>query len=142
GGGGGVAREASLMSLLTRVLRVGEGRRLKSLEDATRAVNSLEDEMTPLSDEELRDRYQRLREQVQARVADGDDLEKAMRDVQAECFAIVREAGTRALSMRHFDVQIMGGYALGDGTIAEMKTGEGQTLVATLPVCFAARAGA
>jgi preprotein translocase subunit SecA len=129
------------MSLLNRVLRVGEGRRMKSLEDATRSVNALEDEMTPLSDEELRDRYQGLREQVQARVADGDDLEKAMRDVQAECFAIVREAGSRALNMRHFDVQIMGGYALGDGMIAEMKTGEGKTLVATLAVCFRALAG-
>ena len=61
--------------------------------------------------------------------------------MQAECFAIVREAGWRALGMRHFDVQIMGGYTLGDGTIAEMKTGEGKTLVATLAVCFRALAG-
>src|SRR5262249_25912267 len=129
------------MSLLNRVLRVGEGRRLKSLEDATRSVNAFEDEIAALSDDELRDRYGALREQVQARADDGDDLEKALREVQAECFAIVREAGQRALGMRHFDVQIMGGYTLGDGMIAEMKTGEGKTLVATLAVCFRALAG-
>src|SRR3954447_23146641 len=114
------------MSLLNRVLRVGEGRRLKALEEATRSVNAFEDEIAALSDEGLRDRYAGLREQVRARVEDGDDMERAMREVQAECFAIVREAGHRALGMRHFDVQIMGGYTLGDGTIAEMKTGEGK----------------
>ena len=129
------------MSLLNRVLRVGEGRRLKALEEAARTVNSLEDSITPLSDEELRDRYGQLRDQVRERIADGEDPEKALRDVQAETFAVVREAGWRALGMRHFDVQIMGGYTLGDGTIAEMKTGEGKTLVATLAVCFRALAG-
>ena len=124
------------MSLLNRVLRVGEGRRLKALEEAARTVNSLEDSITPLSDDELRERYGQLRDQVRAPIAEGEDPEKALRDVQAECFAIIREAGWRSLGMRHFDVQIMGGYTLGDGTIAEMKTGEGKTLVATLAVCF------
>src|SRR3954468_18282119 len=129
------------MSLLNRVLRVGEGRRMKALEDATRIVNAYEDEVAALSDDELRDRYGSLREQVRAQVEAGEDAEKALREVQAEAFAVVREAGKRALGMRHFDVQIMGGYALGDGMIAEMKTGEGKTLVATLAVCFRALAG-
>jgi preprotein translocase subunit SecA len=129
------------MSLLNRVLRVGEGRRLKALEEAARTVNSLEDSITPLSDEELRVRYGQLRDQVRERIDAGEDPEKALRDVQAETFGVVREAGWRALGMRHFDVQIMGGYTLGDGTIAEMKTGEGKTLVATLALCFRALAG-
>ena len=97
------------MSLLNRVLRVGEGRRLKALEEAARTVNSLEASITPLSDEELRERYGQLRDQVRERIAGGEDSEKALRDVQAETFAVVREAGRRALGMRHFDVQIMGG---------------------------------
>src|SRR6476620_4812095 len=129
------------MSLLNRVLRVGEGRRMKALEDATRTVNAFEDEIAALSDDELRDRYGSLRDHVRAQIAEGEDTEKALREVQAEAFAIVREAGKRSLGMRHFDVQLMGGYALGDGMIAEMKTGEGKTLVATLAVCFRALAG-
>jgi preprotein translocase subunit SecA len=130
-----------MSNLLNRVLRLGEGRRLKGLEEATRLVNSLEPEISALSDLELRGRYAALRDGVRERVDAGEDPEKPLRDVQAECFALVREAGKRSLQMRHFDVQIMGGYTLGDGMIAEMKTGEGKTLVATLAVCFRALAG-
>jgi preprotein translocase subunit SecA len=126
-----------MSKLLDRVLRMGEGRRLRTLEDATRAVNALESEMQALSDAGLADRYAELRDQVQA----ASDLDVALADAQAACFALVREAGRRALGMRHFDVQIMGGYALADGMIAEMKTGEGKTLVATLAVSHRALAG-
>src|ERR1700752_3123120 len=103
-----------MSGFLTRVLRVGEGKRLKAFESATRAVNTFEPEMEARSDEELRDRYQELREQVIARIEQGEDGEEALADGQAETFAIVREAGRRALGMRHFDVQIMGGFALAD----------------------------
>jgi preprotein translocase subunit SecA len=130
-----------MSNLLNRVLRIGEGRRLKALEDAARAVNALEPEMKALSDDELRDRYAGLRDAVRSRVAEGEDTEAVLLDVQAETFAIVREAGWRSLGMRHFDVQIMGGYTLAAGAIAEMKTGEGKTLVGTLAVCHRALAG-
>jgi preprotein translocase subunit SecA len=126
---------------MDRVLRVGEGKRLKALESATRAVNSFEPDMEARSDEELRDRYQELRDQVLDRIEQGDDVDVALADVQPEAFALVREVGRRTLGMRHFDVQIMGGFALADGMIAEMKTGEGKTLVATLAACHRAMAG-
>jgi preprotein translocase subunit SecA len=130
-----------MSNLFSRVLRVGEGRRLKGLEDAARAVNVYEDDVRALADEDLRARYADIREAVQERVAGGEDVERALRDVQPETFALVREAGRRALNMRHFDVQLMGGATLADGMIAEMRTGEGKTLVATLAVCHRALAG-
>jgi preprotein translocase subunit SecA len=105
------------------VLRVGEGRTLRRLEAYARAVNALEEDFQSLTDEELRNETAELRE----RYSNGESLD----DLLPEAFAAVREASVRTLGMRHFDVQIMGGAALHLGNIAEMKTGEGKTLVAT-----------
>jgi preprotein translocase subunit SecA len=120
-------------SVLERVLRVGEGRILKKLENLTKAVNSLEPNFAELTDEELRDETVELR----ARFEKGETLDELL----PEAFAAVREASKRTIGLRHFDVQIMGGAALHLGNIAEMKTGEGKTLVATLPAYLNAIAG-
>ena len=114
-----------MANVLERVLRVGEGRLLRRLERYAHAINQLEDDFTELTDEELRNETQELRE----RYANGETLD----DLLPEAFAAVREAAVRTLGMRPFDVQLMGGAALHLGNIAEMKTGEGKTLVATLP---------
>ena len=114
-----------MANVLERVLRVGEGRLLRRLAAYAEAVNHLEEDFTSLTDEELRHETVALRE----RYANGESLD----DLLPEAFAAVREAAVRTLGMRHFDVQLMGGAALHLGNIAEMKTGEGKTLVATLP---------
>jgi preprotein translocase subunit SecA len=111
-------------NVLEKVLRVGEGRTLRRLERYAQAVNHLEDDFAQLSDEELKNETVEFRE----RYSNGESLE----DLLPEAFAAVREAAKRTLGMRHFDVQLMGGAALHLGNIAEMKTGEGKTLVATL----------
>ncbi|MCU1524987.1 MAG: preprotein translocase subunit SecA [Microbacteriaceae bacterium] len=113
-----------MANVLERVLRVGEGRTLRRLERFAQAVNHLEDDFKELSDEDLKNETVEFRE----RYSNGESLE----DLLPEAFAAVREAATRTLGMRHFDVQLMGGAALHLGNIAEMKTGEGKTLVATL----------
>ena len=113
-----------MANVLDSLLRVGEGRVLKKLEGIAREVNALEPDYQQLSDEELKDETRALRE----RYAAGESLD----DLLPEAFAAVREASVRTLGLRHFDVQIMGGAALHMGNIAEMKTGEGKTLVATL----------
>jgi len=110
-------------SILEKVLRVGEGRILRRLESYAKAINALEDDFSSLSDEELKNETVQLRE----RYSGGESLD----DLLPEAFAAVREASTRTLGLRHFDVQLMGGAALHLGNIAEMKTGEGKTLVAT-----------
>ncbi|SDS30203.1 preprotein translocase subunit SecA [Microterricola viridarii] len=112
-----------MASILEKVLRVGEGRTLKRLENYAKAINALEDDFTHLSDEELKHETVELRE----RYSNGESLD----DLLPEAFAAVREASRRTLGLRHFDVQLMGGAALHLGNIAEMKTGEGKTLVAT-----------
>ncbi len=114
------------MSILDRALRVGEGKKFKAFERNVELINAFEPELELESDEELRERYARLRE----RHLDGEPLEELL----YESFALTREAGKRALGQRHFDVQLIGGMVLHDGSIAEMKTGEGKTLTATLPV--------
>ncbi len=114
-----------MASVLEKVLRVGEGRTLKKLQNYAKAINALEEDFTQLSDEELKDETVQLRE----RYASGESLD----DLLPEAFAAVREASVRTIGLRHFDVQLMGGAALHLGNIAEMKTGEGKTLVATLP---------
>ena len=114
------------MSFLDRALRMGEAKKFKSYEQRVGRINLFEEELELESDAELRERIDGLRE----RARDGESLE----DLLYECFAIVREAGKRTLGMRHFDVQMIGGMVLHDGSIAEMKTGEGKTLTATLPV--------
>jgi len=120
-------------SILDRVLRIGEGRILKKLAGIAEQVNALEPSFEALSDAELREETDRFK----ARLADGETLD----DILPEAFAAVREAARRTLGQRHFDVQIMGGAALHLGNIAEMKTGEGKTLVATLPAYLNALTG-
>jgi preprotein translocase subunit SecA len=114
------------MSILDRALRVGESKKFKLFERNVARINDFEPELELESDEELRQRYQALRERHLA----GEPLEELL----YESFALTREAGKRALGQRHFDVQLIGGMVLHDGSIAEMKTGEGKTLTATLPI--------
>ncbi|MGA8118116.1 MAG: preprotein translocase subunit SecA [Actinocatenispora sp.] len=121
------------MSVLERMLRAGEGRVLRRLRAISSAINDLEDDYTDLSDAELR----ALTAQYKKRYEDGETLDELM----PEAFATVREAATRVLGKRHYDVQIMGGAALHFGNIAEMKTGEGKTLVSTLPAYLNALSG-
>src|SRR5882757_3799086 len=121
------------MSFLDRALRMGEAKKFKSYEQRVGRINLFEEELELESDEELRERMDNLRE----RAGDGESLD----DLLYECFAIVREAGKRTMGMRHFDVQMIGGMVLHDGSIAEMKTGEGKTLTATLAVVLNSLAG-
>jgi len=118
---------------LEKILRTGDKRVLRQLEAYTKAVNSLEDSFASMTDEELRAETDKFRE----RVKDGESLDILL----PEAFAVVREASKRTLGKRHYDVQIMGGAALHLGNIAEMKTGEGKTLVATLPAYLNALSG-
>ena len=111
--------------MFDKILRAGEGKTLRKLEAIKNAVNSLESEYTSLTDEELR----ALTDEYKKRYEGGESLD----DLMPEAFATVREASRRTLGQRHYDVQIMGGAALHLGNIAEMRTGEGKTLVATLP---------
>ena len=121
------------MSLFKKLLNAGEGRKLKLLESIAPEVAAFEHEMEVRSDAELR----ALTDAYKGRLERGEDLD----DLLAEAFATVREAGKRVLGQRHFDVQIMGGAALHFGWIAEMKTGEGKTLVSTLPAYLNALTG-
>ena len=114
-----------MSAILDKILRAGEGRALKQLEKLVEAVNELENRFVAMSDAELRD----MTNQFKKRYQDGEDLD----DLLPEAFAVVREASKRTLGQRHYDVQLMGGAALHRGNIAEMRTGEGKTLVATLP---------
>ncbi|WP_298460357.1 preprotein translocase subunit SecA [uncultured Cellulomonas sp.] len=120
-------------AILEKVLRFGEGRIVKKLSGLAAQVGALEDDFTALSDTELREETDRFK----ARLADGETLD----DLLPEAFAAVREAARRTLGQRHFDVQLMGGAALHLGNIAEMKTGEGKTLVATAPAYLNALTG-
>src|SRR5215210_5868944 len=114
------------MSILDRALRVGEGKKFKEFERNVELINAFEPELELESDEELRGRYEALRQ----RHLNGEPLDELL----FESFALTREAGKRTLGQRHFDVQLIGGMVLHDGSIAEMKTGEGKTLTATLPI--------
>jgi len=121
------------MSMLTKVLRAGEGKKVRRLAELVPLVNALEPEMEARSDEELA----ALTPEFRQRLENGESLE----DLLVEAFALVREAAWRVLGQRHFDAQLMGGMALHFGWIAEMKTGEGKTLVSTLPVYLNALEG-
>ena len=114
------------MGLLSRVLRVGEGKKLKALEGLVPDINAREDEIAALSDDALRGKTAEFR----SRLERGEELE----DLLIEAFAVVREGAKRVIGQRHYDVQLVGGGALHFGWVAEMKTGEGKTLVSTLPV--------
>ena len=122
-----------MANVLDKVLRVGEGRTLRKLEKLAQAVNELEEGFINLTDAELLNETTDFRK----RYIEGESLDSML----PEAFAAVREAARRTLGLRHFDVQIMGGAALHLGNIAEMKTGEGKTLVATLPAYLNAIAG-
>ncbi|WP_413335629.1 preprotein translocase subunit SecA [Brevibacterium sp. GP-SGM9] len=122
-----------MANFLEKILRTGEGRTLKKLRRYTEAINALSDEFSEMSDAELREETDRFKKRYQ----DGETLDSLL----PEAFAAVREASSRTLGMRHFDVQLMGGAALHLGNIAEMKTGEGKTLVATAPAYLNALTG-
>jgi preprotein translocase subunit SecA len=122
-----------LANLLTKILRMGEGRKLKVLQQRVEAVTALEPEVETLSDDALRAKTDEFRE----RLKEGEGID----DILPEAFAVVREASKRTLGMRPFDVQVMGGIVLHEGKIAEMKTGEGKTLAATMPVYLNALSG-
>lgn len=120
-------------AFLDRILRAGEGRMLRDLGKVVGVINSHEGRISSLSDEELRG----MTETFKGRLASGESLD----DILPEAFAVVREAAQRTLGQRHYDVQLMGGTALHRGNIAEMRTGEGKTLVATLPSYLNALSG-
>ena len=113
------------MGILDRILRAGEGKKLKALAGLVPDINVFEPQLTALSDEALQAKTTEFRQ----RLANGEDLD----DLLLEAFAVTREASRRVIGQRHYDVQMMGGAALHFGWVAEMKTGEGKTLVSTLP---------
>src|SRR5215203_3685504 len=116
------------MTILDRALRVGESKKFKAFEKNVARINDFEPELELESDEDLRARYEALREGY----LNGETLDELL----FESFALTREASRRALGQRHYDVQLIGGMVLHDGSIAEMKTGEGKTLTATLPIAL------
>jgi preprotein translocase subunit SecA len=120
-------------AIFDKILRAGEGKILRQLTRIAAQVNSVEEDFVAVTDAELRAETDRFKE----RLAAGESLD----DILPEAFAVVREAAKRTLGQRHYDVQIMGGAALHLGNIAEMKTGEGKTLVSTLPAYLNALAG-
>src|SRR5690348_10964794 len=121
------------MTILDRALRLGEGRQFKQYAKRVDRINAWEPELELLEDDEIREHASALRERARA----GESLDELL----PETFALVREVGRRTLSMRHFDVQLIGGMVLHDGAIAEMRTGEGKTLTATLAVVLNALPG-
>ena len=147
-------------TLLGKVFGTKNEREIKRMMPNVEAINALEQQTKALSDEELRAKTEEFRQRIQERLgripdepdADPDRikqleterdaaLKEALEEILVEAFAVVREAGRRVLNMRHFDVQLIGGMVLHQGKIAEMKTGEGKTLVATLPVYLNALSG-
>src|SRR5512138_817902 len=121
------------MSLLDRFLRAGEGKKLRALQSLVPDIGALEPEMQALSDDALKAKTAEFRQ----RLDNGETLD----DLLIEAFAVVREASRRVLGQRHYDVQLMRGAALHFGWVAEMKTGEGKTLVSTLPAYLNALTG-
>ncbi|MDJ0498246.1 MAG: preprotein translocase subunit SecA, partial [Acidimicrobiia bacterium] len=119
--------------MLSKILRAGEGKRLKELQQLVEMVNGLEAEIQSLTDDQLRGKTDEFRK----RLVDGETLD----DIEAEAFAVVREAAWRVLGERPYDVQIIGAGAMSRGMIAEMRTGEGKTLVSTMPAYLNALPG-
>ena len=122
-----------MANLFTKILTMGEGKQFREYDAIVQQINAFEPSIEPLSDAELRGKTAEFRSRLEA----GQTVD----DLLPEAFAVVREAAKRTLGMRHFDVQMIGGVVLHRGTIAEMKTGEGKTLVATLPVYLNALPG-
>jgi len=131
--GTGISYRTMIPNILTKIFGSRNERLLRQYGHVVRRVNALEPAVSALSDDELRAKTAALRE----RVGNGEELDSVL----PETFAIVREAAKRSLQMRHFDVQLIGGMVLHYGKIAEMKTGEGKTLVATLPAVLNALTG-
>src|SRR5947209_9717127 len=136
------------MGLFNKILHAGEGKRLKAVQAIVPEVNALEPDIARLTDDQLvaktaefKQRVDRARSGARDRDHEKDLVADALDDLLPEAFSVVREAGKRVLGQRHFDVQVMGGAALHLGWVAEMKTGEGKTLVATLPCYLNALAG-
>src|SRR5208282_983325 len=157
-----VLRRVSVLinTLLGKIFGTKNEREVKRLLPRVEAINALEPEIQKLSDDQLRAKTEEFRARIQERLsAIADELEAdpdrqieidaernavlkgVLDELLEEAFAVVREAGRRVLNMRHFDVQLIGGMVLLEGKIAEMKTGEGKTLVATLPVYLNALSG-
>jgi preprotein translocase subunit SecA len=147
-------------NVVAKVFGTKNEREIKRLMPRVQDINALEPEMQKLSDEQLRAKTAEFRARIQERIGDEQSnqsteeevvsaakakrdpvLDAALDEVLEEAFSVVREAGRRVLNMRHFDVQLIGGMVLHEGKISEMKTGEGKTLVATLPVYLNALAG-
>src|SRR5437016_1617437 len=114
------------MGIFDKLLRTGEGKKIKALAGVVPDINAFEPEIERLSDAELRAKTGDFKQ----RLDNGEDIDELL----IEAYAVVREAGRRVIGQRHYDVQMMGGAALHFGWVAEMKTGEGKTLVSTLPV--------
>ena len=141
-------KQALINKAIAKIFGTSNEREIKRIQPLVESINALEPEIKQLSDEQLRaktDEFrQRIRERVDA-VEDADEKDRELAagldDILPEAFAVVREAGWRVLHMRHFDVQLIGGVVLHQGKISEMKTGEGKTLVATLPVYLNALSG-
>src|SRR5712664_2622730 len=135
--------------LVARFIGTKHERDVKKLQPLVAAINAREAEVKALSDVELKTRFSELKAQVQEPLKDADPgdpgfrelMQRAFEPAIVPAFALVREAGRRFLNMRHFDVQLLGGIVLHEGKISEMKTGEGKTLVATLPAVLNALAG-
>ena len=136
-----------MLNLLLKLLGGSNDKKVKNIMPIVEHINKLEPEMAALSDDELKAKTQEFKEALNKREFSSDfkkdrALEKeALDKILPEAFAVVREAGKRVLNMRHFDVQLIGGYFLHNGNIAEMRTGEGKTLVATLPAYLNALTG-
>jgi preprotein translocase subunit SecA len=138
----------SVDKLLTKVFGSSNQRFLKSVEPLVAQINELEPQIKKLTDEQLRNRTAEFKQQLQTAVAGARNAEdrkrlerEALDEILPEAFALVREASVRSTGMRHFDVQLIGGIVLHQGKIAEMRTGEGKTLVATLPAYLNALTG-
>src|SRR3990172_270164 len=138
-----------IQKLLTKLVGTKQERELKRLQPRVQAINALEPELQKLSDAELAAKTAEFRQELENRLRDVDEAEDIRRRAEAEAleallvpaFAVVREAARRTVGMRPFDVQLIGGMVLHEGKIAEMKTGEGKTLVATLPAYLNALLG-
>ncbi|HEY0566044.1 MAG TPA: preprotein translocase subunit SecA, partial [Terriglobales bacterium] len=146
-------------TVFSKVFGTKNEREVKRMLPVVESINALEPEIQKLSDAELRAKTDEFRARIREKLSSRDDvdallssgtklkddqksaLQEALDDIMPEAFAVVREAGKRVLNMRHFDVQLIGGMVLHSGRIAEMKTGEGKTLVATLPCYLNALAG-
>ena len=135
-------------TVLAKVFGTSNERAVKKLLPVVEQINAFEPSVAALSDEALRAKTVEFRERIAAKtngIEDADALraaeQAALDELLPEAFAVVREAGKRAVGMRHFDVQLIGGMVLHSGKISEMKTGEGKTLVATLPCYLNALAG-